>query len=321
MGFWQYVQQAFHTGGAFFQVPPFFCRANLFALLPHQRVPPNKHDILKRTQNFFTLEKRRFALWPGSTQMKLFRSILLVCFLVAGFALAASAQSRSKPKNKKPAPTTTQSDLSKLRDEYIAATNNYKDSLEKLRLSYENNLKRAEDKLAVSQKLYADGLIAKTQLDEFERAVAEAKAKVAETQRQMDAAETQIASVILETRAEGQLAKNLAKGSFLRTTALIRYNGASGFSLSDSGRIQAFFAGAFKKSLPIAVFGQGAIHDRWRLDHRNAMDISLHPDSVEGQALMGFLQRNGIPFSAFRQAIPGTATGPHIHIGRPSHRY
>jgi hypothetical protein len=73
--------------------------------------------------------------------------------------------------------------------------------------------------------------------------------------------------------------------------------------------------------LPIAVFGQGAIHNQWRLDHRNAMDISLNPDGPEGKALLEFLRSNGIPFSAFRGAIPGVATGPHIHIGMPSHRY
>jgi hypothetical protein len=82
-----------------------------------------------------------------------------------------------------------------------------------------------------------------------------------------------------------------------------------------------FFQQTFKRPLPIAVFGQGAIHNQWRLDHRNAMDISLNPDGAEGQALISFLQQNGIPFSAFRTAIPGVATGPHIHIGRPSHRY
>src|SRR6266446_6948651 len=49
--------------------------------------------------------------------------------------------------------------------------------------------------------------------------------------------------------------------------------------------------------------------------------VSLHPDGAEGQALLNFLRSNGIPFLAFRAAIPGTATGPHIHIGRPSHRY
>ncbi|PYS58364.1 MAG: hypothetical protein DMF74_24035, partial [Acidobacteria bacterium] len=81
------------------------------------------------------------------------------------------------------------------------------------------------------------------------------------------------------------------------------------------------FQQTFKRPLPIAVFGQGAIHNQWHLDHRNAMDVSLNPDGPEGQALMDFMRRNGIPFSAFRAAIPGVATGPHIHIGSPSHRY
>jgi hypothetical protein len=63
------------------------------------------------------------------------------------------------------------------------------------------------------------------------------------------------------------------------------------------------------------------LHNRWGLDHRNAMDVGISPDSVEGQALMEFLRANGIPFAAFRVAIPGSATGPHIHIGLPSHRY
>jgi len=102
---------------------------------------------------------------------------------------------------------------------------------------------------------------------------------------------------------------------------MIRYNGGAVWGLSDVWKVQRFFSDAFKKPLPVAVFGQGAIHDRWRLDHHNAIDVSLHPDGAEGQALLGFLRANGIPFLAFRAAIPGTATGPHIHIGRPSHRY
>lgn len=105
------------------------------------------------------------------------------------------------------------------------------------------------------------------------------------------------------------------------TLAMIRYNGGASWGLSDAYKVQRFFQDTFKRPLPVAVFGQGAIHDRWRLDHRNAMDVSLHPDGPEGQALLGYLRANGIPFLAFRQAIPGTATGPHIHVGRPSHRY
>jgi hypothetical protein len=55
-------------------------------------------------------------------------------------------------------------------------------------------------------------------------------------------------------------------------------------------------------------------------DHRNSVDVGLHPDSAEGRALIAYLQNAGIPYLAFRGTIPGVATGPHIHIGSPSHR-
>ncbi|PWT89767.1 MAG: hypothetical protein C5B55_10800, partial [Blastocatellia bacterium] len=225
-----------------------------------------------------------------------------------------------KPKTQS---TTSASELTKLRDEYVAATKEYKNSLEKLLSSYENDVKRIEEKATVSRKLYEEGLIAKKQVDDYEKELSDAKEKVAETQRQMSAADSQIANVLVETQADAELARKLklARGALIRTTSFIRFNGTSGWSLGDAWKVQTFFSDTFKKPLPIAVFGQGAIHDRWRLDHHNAMDISLHPDSAEGQALLSFLQKNGIPFSAFREAIPGTATGPHIHIGRPSHRY
>ncbi|MGZ8464742.1 MAG: hypothetical protein ACXWXT_04305, partial [Candidatus Binatia bacterium] len=70
----------------------------------------------------------------------------------------------------------------------------------------------------------------------------------------------------------------------------------------------------------ITALGQSDTHNRLRFDHRDSMDIGLHPDSGEGRALAGFLRKSGIPFVAFRSAIPGAATGPHIHIGRPSGR-
>jgi hypothetical protein len=188
---------------------------------------------------------------------------------------------------------------------------------------YEGNAKKAEIDLEKSQKLFDEGLIPKAQLEASERAVAAAENQVTETKRQMTNADAQIAGIFAETAAEQQLAKNLrlARQSLVRTASFTRFTGAPGWVLSEAWKVQRFFSDTFKKQLPIAVFGQGAIHERWRLDHRNAMDISLHPDSVEGQALLNFLQKNGVPYLAFRSAIPGTATGPHIHIGRPSHRY
>jgi hypothetical protein len=243
---------------------------------------------------------------------------LIILVTVVSFDVPAQRKSK-----KKPAPAQPPSELEKLRDEYIKATNEYKTSLGKLLPFYENELKKAEEKLEVSKKLLAEGLIPKTQLEEYERAVALAKQKIAETNRSMTSADEQVAAVLVEAEANEQIAKNLrlAKQGLVRTAAFTRYTGAGGWNLGDSWKVQRFFYDTFNKQLPIAVFGQGPIHDRWRLDHHNAMDIQLHPDGVEGRALLEFLQKNGIPYLAFRAAIPGTATGPHIHIGRPSHRY
>lgn len=252
-----------------------------------------------------------------SGRIKIFICALLV---LASLPVGVSAQRKSK---KKPAPPEPQSELTKLREEFVKATNEYKASLEKLLAIYEDNVKKAEAKVDVSKKLLAEGLIARSQFEETERTLAAEKQKVLETRHQMTNADAQIAGVLVETAANEEIAKNLkfAKQSLIRTSAFTRYTGSGGWNLGDAWKIQRFFSDTFKKQLPIAVFGQGAIHERWRLDHRNAMDIQLHPDGVEGRVLLDFLQKNGIPYSAFRSAIPGTATGPHIHIGRPSHRY
>jgi len=248
------------------------------------------------------------------------RIALSACLIVFTIALqSASAQNKKKPAAK-PVPVD---ELTKLRNEFVKSTNEYKSSLVKLIAIYENNVKKAEDKLAQSKKLLDEGLISKVQYQENELAVKGEQEKLNGARRQLTDADAQIAAILVETEAEKTIAKNLrlARQGLVRTTSFTRYTGADGWGIGEAYKIQRFFSDTFKRELPIAVFGQGAIHDRWRLDHRNAMDISLHPDSAEGEALLGFLQKNGIPYSAFRSAIPGTATGPHIHIGRPSHRY
>ena len=248
---------------------------------------------------------------------RLFKFSLLIIVLVSLVGSGNASAQKKKPKQTKP-----ESDLARLQQEFIQATKDYKASLGKLLATYQRDVERAEKQLTQAQALFEQGLIAKNQLAQSEASVAAAKDKVSETSRLMSNADTQIAETLVEAQAEAQLAKTrLARNGVMHTTSYIRYAGADGWSLSDAWKVQRFFLDSFKKQLPVAVFGQGAIHDRWRLDHRNSMDISLHPDGPEGQALLNFLRNNGIPFLAFRAAIPGTATGPHIHIGRPSHRY
>ena len=251
------------------------------------------------------------------------RKLIPLCASLLLVAAASSVDVFAQRKNrKKPAPAP-KSELAKLREEFVKATNEFKASLAKLIPFQEAKVKRAEEKLEQSRKLFAEGLIPRAQLEESERALTEAKSEVAKTQSDMANADAQAAGIYAETAAEKEIAKNLrlARQSLVRTASFTRFTGAPGWGIGEAWKVQRFFSDTFNKQLPISVFGQGAIHDRWRLDHRNSMDISLHPDSVEGQALLSFLQKNGIPYLAFRSAIPGTATGPHIHIGRPSHRY
>ncbi|HEX6045108.1 MAG TPA: hypothetical protein VFZ22_11515 [Pyrinomonadaceae bacterium] len=96
--------------------------------------------------------------------------------------------------------------------------------------------------------------------------------------------------------------------------------GKGKWKLADAGKVEEFFVGKFKRPLPLSAFGQSDLHTRWGWDHRNGMDVGLHPDSSEGRALIEFLRAESIPFLAFRGAVPGVATGPHIHIGNRSPR-
>jgi hypothetical protein len=261
----------------------------------------------------------------GIDYPRLFLLLSLLCvqafFMSEGSVVTAQTKRPARPAPIKPAQPANE--LTKLRDSYLKTTKEYKASLQKLLVLYEASVRKAEQQLAKSKELYQEGLLSKKELEASERALTVEQEKVRGVEQQIATADTQIAETLLEIEGDKQIARlgRLRKGSLVQTTSFIRFNGASGFLLSNAGKIQSFFLQRFNRPLPVAVFGQGAIHDRWRLDHRNAMDISLNPDGPEGQALMEFLRTNGIPFSAFRGAIPGVATGPHIHIGLPSHRY
>ena len=234
--------------------------------------------------------------------------------------MIAHAQKKTAARKAQTAKVQATAQIEKLHEEYIKLTKEYKASLEKLLPLYEKVQQTAEQRLTQSRELFNQGLISQRELDDSERADAEARAKVDEVRTQMTGADTQVAQALVEVQTEKQIGK-IPKGGFLRSTSLIRYDGAGPWALSQVGKIDTFFRQKFGRPLPIAVFGQGAIHNQWHLDHRNAMDVSLNPNDPEAQALMDFLRANGIPFSAFRTAIPNVATGPHIHIGLPSHRY
>ena len=197
----------------------------------------------------------------------------------------------------------------------VTATKEYKASLEKLLPFEEANAMNAADLVEKRKGLLDQGVISKKELEDSQHALADAQSRLDQTRKQLSEADNMVAEALAPERMV-----RVPAGGYLATAALIRFNGTAEWSLKDASKIEQFFAGQFGRVLPISAFGQTAVHDHLGFDHHNAMDVAVHPDSPEGQALMAYLRAQGIPFIAFRYAVAGSATGAHIHIGRPSHR-
>lgn len=122
-----------------------------------------------------------------------------------------------------------------------------------------------------------------------------------------------------QAQAEGDLDE---QGPVLSSRRMIeRYDGAGMFRELDFIRISSAFQRQFGKSLPVSAKGDTALHRSLGFDHRGRVDIALNPDQREGAWLRSYLQKLKLPYYAFRAAIRGKATAPHIHLGPPSTRY
>lgn len=198
----------------------------------------------------------------------------------------------------------------------IKAMTAYKASLEELLKIYQKEFKKKVVEVQERREYYEKGYISRLELEATQSELAGVEAKLSETEQKI--AEVKVG--IAEAAALEGLVKlpPLRQGEYAESGALIRYGGKAHWSLAQAGEIQKFFAERFGRSLPISALGQTPLHERMRLDHHEAMDVALHPDSVEGRSLLSYLRQTGIPFIAFRNGVPGSATGAHIHIGRPS---
>jgi len=228
---------------------------------------------------------------------------------------------QAQRKKKKPAgesQPTLAAQVAKAKQDVIHAAEDYKASLQKLLVYQDGDVKTAADMLEKRKALLTQNIISKKDVEDSERLLAAAQAKVNVTKKQMGESD----DLIAEAKAADQLAKMppARVGAYQTTAALIRYNGPAHWVLSDASKVESFFTSHFHRAMPISAFGQTAVHTQLGFDHSNSMDVAIHPDSAEGQAVMSYLRSAGIPFIAFRHAIAGSATGAHIHIGYPSHR-
>jgi hypothetical protein len=162
------------------------------------------------------------------------------------------------------------------------------------------------------QKLLANGIIARSELQTYQD-------ELDARERVLTLAENRV-KLLEELRAMAETEKRLELAAHAPGEVLIRYQGNGLFSLSDLPVIESEYEKRFHHALPVSALGQTLVHQSMGLDHRNRVDVALNPDQPEGIWLRQLLERLHVPYLAFRSAVAGAATAPHIHIGLGSTR-
>lgn len=245
------------------------------------------------------------------TQQQAVGVMFMLVFLLPGMSFGQVA-----PKGQRYA--TVDSELARSRTEVLQKTKETRAGAEKLLALHEAEFKRITEEYERRRELYYQGLISRNDVVQAEHALAQAMLRREADKRFL--AETDTALTEFTMRDELLRLPGLALGAYSETSSILRFNGAAGFTLAEVAKIERFFSSTFGRGLPISALGQTATHDRMRFDHRNSVDVALHPESAEGQSVLKYLRQAGIPFIAFRGAVTGAATGAHIHIGKPSPR-
>jgi hypothetical protein len=214
--------------------------------------------------------------------------------------------------------------LAASRSELIGAIKSYRAALERLMEFHLAAVTRAAAEVDKRRDLLARGIVSRLEFEQSERALEAAEAKATGTRREIVVADQSLAEALIEPppiRPAPPTRRPLPEPERYEGTSLfVHYRGPARWSLAEAPKVQDFFARRFGRPLPVSAFGQTPVHDRLGFDHRDAIDVAVTPDSLEGSALMGFLRGAGISFMAFRGAVPGEATGAHVHIGAPSRR-
>jgi hypothetical protein len=208
--------------------------------------------------------------------------------------------------------------LSELSAEVARTTQVYRDAVARSLPQHEANVRDAIAALEERRKLHAAGALPASYVEQGERDLAAAARELEEAQKALDDADRLLFEAALQQRLANLPA--LPRGGFEDLATLVRFNGASPWSLRNVPALEQRFLAAFGRSLPISAFGQTKVHDRLGLDHRMAIDVAVHPDSAEGQWLMKELRAAGIPFIGVRGVVSGASTGAHVHVGPESPR-
>jgi hypothetical protein len=214
----------------------------------------------------------------------------------------------------------------------------------------------AEDEAILRKTLYGAARIEETTEEQAAEMVAAAQRRVARRQARLDELKPLVEQGIYARNALGPVVEEIeelnktldlamSREKFLREMADMaraeeqwarieagpgagmesrpvseRFDGMGTFTTAHWKRVVLAYEAAFGKPVPVSAHGETAVHRALGYDHRGRVDVAVNPDDPEGVWLRDYLTREKIPFFAFRAAVAGKSTAPHIHIGPPSLR-
>ena len=210
--------------------------------------------------------------------------------LVLFFAVSSNARAQGKVAPANSSTTVNESVVSVENDassNLVVAARASKVSSEQLLKTQEEELQQATAKLEQLRQLASEGLIARNEVSDAEQHLAFIQGKVNGTRQQITESDQLIAGLLKQEQIKKQqptvAAALKSKYRGLTTPTILRYGGSAAWSISYLSQVQTFFTSTFNRPLPVSTIGQSATHNRLGWDHRNAVDVGLHPDTAEGK--------------------------------------
>lgn len=178
----------------------------------------------------------------------------------------------------------------------------------------ERRVKRIEEKIEESRPLIEQGIFARNELKPLEE-------ELDYRRRTLDLASSR-ARFIRELADAAKMEASFEAYQLDLGVKPIqeRFDGKAAFHQAAFKKLVLAYQEQFGRALPVSANGETAFHKALGYDHRGRVDVALSPDQAEGQWLRQFLEKEQIPYYAFRGAVAGKASAAHIHIGPPSSR-
>lgn len=168
-------------------------------------------------------------------------------------------------------------------------------------------LERRQRTVDEAQRLFSAGLLTRDDLrplyDDMDAAI-----------REISLASSR-AGLVHQMAQLATLRKRLGRIPMGSYSVAEHYEGKGTLNFRELQTLELDYATQFSRGLPFSSVGATALHRALGFDHRGRYDVAVSPDQPEGIWLRNYLAAHRIPYYAFRCAVPGRATGAHIHIG------